>query len=284
MKFVKLWGGLGNQLFQFSFGEYLRYTLKEDVFYLDKEGGNKILQSPLLNFNCNLPTINCDSQFQAYFKNGYRLKRKILQMFPFLSNKVLVENFKVRYCNRIFKFELYDGYWQDLVFIDQNINFLEDVFILKDDTLLTSSYFYNVITKQSNSVSLHIRRTDFLSSSQHVNLDFAYYKNAMNKMSKMIINPIFFIFSDDINWVKNHFELNDNLHIVSDNSINKGDLIDFTLMSSCKHHIIANSSFSWWAARLNKNPEKIVIAPKLWYTSNNHLAERILPEEWIRIL
>jgi hypothetical protein len=102
-------------------------------------------------------------------------------------------------------------------------------------------------------------------------------------MSSKIANPIFYIFSDDMNWTKNtlHF-LNEKYNIVYIDQNNMNPSEDMNLMSNCKHNIIANSSFSWWGAWLNNKPEKIIISPSVW-TKNNSSNPHLIPQTWIKI-
>lgn len=117
------------------------------------------------------------------------------------------------------------------------------------------------------SVSIHVRRGDYCNTSQTANIypvyGLEYYKKAIDIINKKIISPKFFIFSDDIEWVKEEFGFISNSCIVDHNSIENG-AEDMRLMSQCKHNIITNSTFSWWGAWLNTNPDKIIIAPKKW--------------------
>ena len=129
-----------------------------------------------------------------------------------------------------------------------------------------------------NTVSLHIRRGDYVNlSDHHLLLDISYYKNAVN-MFKNIEKVV--VFSDDIEWCKENLDIKNTEFIE-----NETDIVDLYLMSQCTHNIIANSSFSWWGAWLNKNDNKKVIAPKKWFgPKRNDLNDKdIIPETWIRI-
>jgi len=140
-----------------------------------------------------------------------------------------------------------------------------------------------------NSVSLHFRRGDYLNSSVFENLTLEFYYQAMQKMNKMVKEPVFFVFSDDIAWVKTNLNAKGNIHFVDlseDQTYSgKADVEEFFLMKNCRHNIISNSSFSWWAAYLNVFPEKKVIVPKKWYKDlfyQNSLEQySFMPEDWI---
>lgn len=127
-----------------------------------------------------------------------------------------------------------------------------------------------------NTTAVHVRRGDYLKfSDSHVNLDMSYYLEAM----RTIDSKKYLIFSDDIAWCKANFG-GSNITFIENNP----PAVDLAIMLGCEHNIIANSSFSWWGAYLNKNPSKIVIAPKNWFGPKlSHNTKDLLPEEWIKI-
>jgi hypothetical protein len=157
-------------------------------------------------------------------------------------------------------------------------------FTLKEPLSAISQEYTNKILDTKNAVSIHIRRGDYVlntSTNKHhgvCNLD--YYEAAVEYIREKIESLTFFIFSDDIAWVKENLKL-DNAVFVSSPEIK--DYEELILMSKCKHNIIANSSFSWWGAWLNQNPDKIVIAPRQWTTKKTADELDILPKSWIQI-
>ncbi|HOV15035.1 MAG TPA: alpha-1,2-fucosyltransferase, partial [Spirochaetota bacterium] len=139
--------------------------------------------------------------------------------------------------------------------------------------------------KNSNSVSIHVRRGDYVGNIKTLNFhgvcEIDYYIDAINSIKQKVQNPLFFIFSDDIEWCKNNIKDENSIFI----DFERDDYVDMYLMTVCKHNIIANSSFSYWAAYLNQNFDKIVIAPKKWFKDDNQnkRTEGLIPEKWIRI-
>jgi hypothetical protein len=124
---------------------------------------------------------------------------------------------------------------------------------------------------------MHIRRTDYLSlSDYHYNQSLNYYNDAYDILNDKNINVI--IFSDDINWCKENMKFN-NIHYIE----NEDNIVDLYIMSKCKNNIIANSTFSWWAAWLNENTEKKVFAPKNWFGHKGPEKTNLLLDEWIII-
>jgi hypothetical protein len=104
-----------------------------------------------------------------------------------------------------------------------------------------------------------------------------YYQKSINLINSRVKDPKYYVFSDDMDWVKKNLIIKNAVYVEG----NKGG-VDLQLMSLCKHNIIANSTFSWWGAWLNNNPEKIVISPKKWFNDMN-MKNDIIPEDWIKI-
>ena len=130
--------------------------------------------------------------------------------------------------------------------------------------------------EKTNTVSIHIRRGDYLKDKQRNNIcNVEYYKLAIEKIKTYIEHPSFFVFSDDINWCKENFQ-NEEFNFIDWNTGNNS-FIDMQLMSNCKHNIIANSSFSWWAAWLNINSNKIIIGPMYWF---DNITSNMLCDTW----
>jgi hypothetical protein len=143
--------------------------------------------------------------------------------------------------------------------------------------------------RNSESVSVHIRRGDYINNSFFLVLPISYYQNAISYLSSKLSNPIFYFFSDDINWVKENFGDADHFRYVEENYLTEGplDISDFLLMKTCRHNIIANSSFSWWAAYLNANENAIVISPRKWYGDVFYQSSidkfSFIPKNWYKI-
>lgn len=178
-----------------------------------------------------------------------------------------------------------EGYWQ-------NENYFIDI-----STLVRKNFQFVPLQNDKNiqlekiitnceSVSVHFRRGDYITNKHAENFhgicSMEYYMNAIELIEAEVKNPIYFIFSDEIGWVKQNFSTNRKTVFIEGNKDNIS-FEDLRLMSRCKHNIIANSSFSWWGAWLNVNKEKIVIAPNRWFESEEHKLNDIVPESWIKI-
>ena len=146
----------------------------------------------------------------------------------------------------------------------------------------------NVIQSKPISVSLHIRRGDYADNPKvmqhHLVCDIAYYERAIAYMQKKFSNLHLFIFSDDLDWVKKNLSSADHATFVSsakgsENSLRPSQ--ELVLLSKCNHHILSNSSFSWWGAYLNQSVSKTVLVPNIW--NNGYIAQpNIAPESWVR--
>lgn len=152
------------------------------------------------------------------------------------------------------------GYWQsERYFFDV----AEEV--RKDFTFKLDMSPQNIETadkiRNTNAVSLHVRRGDYVNNSVYATCTRDYYRTAILHLSKHVNAPTFFVFSDDIDWVKNNLDIDFPLHYVNHNKGSES-YNDMRLMSMCQHNIIANSSFSWWGAWLNPSADKVVVAPK----------------------
>ena len=135
------------------------------------------------------------------------------------------------------------------------------------------------------SVGVHVRRGDYIHSKRLAFVGSGYYIEAFRRMGENLGNPRFFVFSDDMPWCRENLRRDEIVHVEAASP--DGDpLVDMRLMSLCRHNVIANSSFSWWAAWLNANPGKTVVAPENWFKEpgkNTRSVEAVIPERWIRI-
>lgn len=179
------------------------------------------------------------------------------------------------------------GYFQSYKYLVNYENEIRALFNFPLDNMDTvNSQIINTILNLPNTVSIHIRRGDYVENTKtqqrHGNCSLSYYNDAINHMSSKYGDLNLFFFSDDINWVKSEFKDVSHSKLFIDNNKNEDSWKDMHVMSMCKHNIIANSSFSWWSAWLNSNPNKCVIAPKYWF-SNVESSNDLLPENWVRL-
>ena len=267
-------GGLGNQMFIYSF------------YYAIKGSGRKVeLDVSLYNFlkmhnGYELSRIfNVDMPYNSTNRFYYYLLRFILK------TGFLVKKDEFEFNKNIFesKYPFLWGYWQSDLYFQKYEDKIKNIFSFKNIDDVNLKLSQEICRK--NSVSLHIRRGDFMNYSIYQNVcTVEYYKNAIAEINKRISSPHFYIFSNDLEWSTCFAEeLEINYTIVSHNS-GENSYLDMFLMSQCHHNIIANSSFSWWGAYLNNNPNKIVIAPKGWDNSDSISYNNVrVPQTWLRL-
>ncbi len=282
MLIVKIKGGLGNQLFQYAFGRQLainnRTTLNLDNSFFENVKQHRSYN--LGKFNLiykNAPT----KDVSKYRKANHPLINKFLNSIT-LNFSVYVERkvkgFDQRWLQK--KNGYFEGYWQsEQYFKEIRANLLEEI-TLKE----ISGRVKELATKieNCNAISIHIRKTDYLNAAnQNIYADCSlnYYKNAIDEMLAQVEKPVFYLFSDDFEWVEKNLAIQQPHVFMIDNSAEE----DLYLMSICKHHIIANSTFSWWGAWLNKSLTKKIIAPKYWFKKNSLTNQDIIPENWLKI-
>lgn len=281
MNIVKVQGGLGNQLFQWAFGQYLNSKHHSRLYY-DTSWYNHLSSDISRSFVLNQllkepPVMMSDHTLGgSLIKLGLRaphLVRKalksarILQVFKDLSYPSFDSK---AFCN------YYEGFWQNYVFVDQVS--LENIDLGRIRNNISKKINH---LSQPNTVSIHLRRGDYLAKkhkSVHGLLPISYYNKAISLVSAKIHKPIFLLFSDSP-------EILAKLQISKSITISgKGfsEVEELAIMASCDHQIIANSTFSWWAAYLNQNPKKLVVAPSIW-SHQGVISQAILPPTWIQI-
>ena len=285
MKIVKLMGGLGNQMFQYMFGQYLSKKYNEKIYY-DVEFFKHYSESEKLEIrNIELLKFNFDIEIVDYkkypFLNYNNRKEKFIYLlkgllslnrntFNFVSDSKFTLISKV--FSIFFRNNYYIGYWQAYRYV------LDTKFKLKENQILI-----NILIKDkilcSNAVSIGIRRGDYVNLKSMI-CDVDYYKKAINLINKKIDNPVYYIFSDDIEWCRRNITFSNKHFFVEANKDTPFE--NMQLMSLCKHNIISNSTYDWWGAFLNKNKQKIVICSKAWKPKESKKM-KLIPNEWIKI-
>ena len=291
MNVVRIMNGIGNQMFQYAFYKKLKLMGKDvraDISWFDSPQADRVFF-----LKDAFPDIELDTEgaadevrrmmtaicsrpiwkkaFQCVFKDGRtRVKDGHGQIY------------KPKYLQMEDRY--FDGYWQS-----------ERYWLKEKDEILSSFTFRDIknerlqqieeICRGKDTVSVHVRRGDYLSVNRKGL--FAgicteeYYRKAFDYAQSMIPNACYIFFSDDVQWVRENWSL-DNQVIAAD-YLDAGlpDWIEMKLMSLCANNIIANSTFSWWGAYLNRNPQKVVVSPRIWL--NGVKTPDICPPEWIQM-
>ena len=288
MIITSLTGGLGNQLFQYAAGRSLaHYHQTELVLDLEWFNSRPDTNTPR---HFELGNYNIAARFLSPAENrSLRFYRgRILSRISFLPRKWRLFTEK-SFCFDPDFFKLPNdvylrGYWQSAQYFEVIRNILLKEFApidppgSKNEALLREM-------NEGNSVSLHIRRGDYLSNpvaaEYHGICPLDYYERAIGRIEESFDNPHFFVFSDDLDWARANLNINHPVKFIGHNSGAQA-FQDIRLIAACKHQIIANSSFSWWGAWLNQNPKKMVIAPKQWFLAKKDTST-LIPNDWIRI-
>lgn len=286
---TELYGGLGNQMFQYAVARSLAIKnnsdLKLDLSIFD---AYKLRVYELGHFNIQEKFSN-QSDIRAFDRR--RRWRRILGK---LQNKFRSDELKLikekQFCFDQdiinLKGNLYlRGYWQTEKYFKDIENVIRKDFSLKNKISDASSEVAMQINAQKCPVSLHIRRGDYISDSgtneYHGTCSLEYYKKCVNIL-KGKYDISLYVFSDDPLWVKENLHFDCPATYISHNGAERA-YEDMYLMSLCHHHIIANSSFSWWGAWLNPRKDKMVFAPKVWFRNKTNDTKDLLPDSWIRL-
>ena len=295
MIIVRIRGGLGNQLFQYAFGRNIALRtgaqLKLDTQTYGR-GSSNSYRLNCFNIKADIATEAEVRRFVGIVQGGFlgrvrRVWRKHIRIgLPHFKRTVIEEKnmcFDPNICMMNDNVYL-DGYWQtEKYFKDIEHTLREEL------QLVPAPNDWNRILQDkindTDSVSIHIRRGDYLLPSTykvHGVCPLEYYRAAVDQLTVEVKQPHFFVFSDDPEWARDNLQFDYPITYIDHNGGDK-DYEDLRLMSTCKHHIIANSTFSWWGAWLCSNTEKIVISPKKWFNHSPNDSKDLIPETWRRI-
>ena len=271
MKIVSFSGGLGNQLFEYLF--YLDLSRRYGKVYghyrksrLSCHNGLEIQRW----FDVRLPKATVGSDLLA---NCYKMLMKL---------RLLHETSEDTYTDGRKGF-FFEGYWQGRQYYDERD--ITTLRLLPLELDGRNSELARELIGNVNSVALHVRRGDYLSN-EHLRqvlgsvCNDEYYRLALQQVFDKVERPTFYVFSDDITWCRNHFSGYDNMVFVDWNR-QEDSFYDLYLMTLCRHHVIANSTFSYWGARLSRHADGITIYPERWLRGWD--APKIFPDEWTGI-
>lgn len=299
MFIVEIIGGLGNQMFCYAFAKAieLHYGKGSVALYTGRFQHTKDNMGFELDsvFGIDDPVISDENEIKSLIDDSWslpaRLRRKL-----FGQKKTYYKEQIYTYDSRVFNLDIdvkriyLQGLWQDEnYFKDIRSEIIKKFTFTRELSKENASLMSEI--KQSISVSLHVRRGDYISNEFYRNIlgnvcTYQYYLDSLKYLEKRLGSDLsYYIFSDDIAWVKANFDFLENRKTVFVKN-NKGinSYIDMQLMSCCKHNIIANSTFSWWGAWLNDNDYKIVIAPNMWYNDYERCKNNdIVPMDWVKI-
>lgn len=277
MRLIKVTGGLGNQMFIYAFYLQMKKRFPDVRIDLSDMVHYKVHHGYEMNRVFNLP------------KTEFCINQPLKKVLEFLFFKTILErkqNNSLDVYSQKFYWPLvyFKGFYQSERYFDGIKDEVRKTFTFNMEIVNAKSMeMMKRINSDDNAVSLHIRRGDYLQPKHWKSIgcicQLPYYENAISEMNRIIKAPSYYVFSDDMAWVKANIPLENATFV----DWNKGEdsWQDMMLMSRCRHHIICNSTFSWWSAWLNPREDKIVMAPERWFSHSE--TPFIYPKEWIRI-
>lgn len=292
MIIMKLQGGLGNQMFQYALGRRLSLDRKTPLLF--DLSPFKIDHLRTYSLDCFVLSANianpADVQRFSLFKRkeGGDIRSRLYNLLAARWNRYAKEK-QFHFDPDVLKVSndaYLEGYWTSEKYFDDIRQIILDDFRLREALSGKNKEVAHMMSS-TESVSVHIRRGDYASdpetNSIFGTLDASYYAEAFKNLAKQVSNPELFVFSDDMEWVRRNLPLPFKATYIDWNGSMAHQ--DLRLMSLCKHHIIANSTFSWWGAWLGENPDKVVIGPTRWFKSQKKSVDTkdVLPESWIKI-
>ena len=291
MIIIKMQGGLGNQMLQYSIGKIisLKYPGKKvlfDMTFYQDPGVYTKRPYMLDKFTTSVVSATTDEIEKTRYPYGFFSKVGV-SLYK-VVNRFFIKKYYVGYDASFLKRvaskdNMYlEGYWQSFSYYKEYIRELRNDFTLLDESNV------NRARKDSGfetcaSVAVHVRRGDYVSQGPNsLALGKDYYIKAADFFNRELPGARYYIFSDDVEWVKQELgHLFKNAVYV--NSYNLKDFEEFFFMSKCDHAIIANSTFSWLAAVLSYSLEKKVTYPKIWNNSLLKIDENLCPKDWVAL-
>lgn len=295
MVIVRLKGGIGNQMFQYAAARRVSYVnntqLKLDLSWFNESGPwtNRKLELEVFNIVNEVATPSEVAALKSRKQNPF------LRRLPIFLKNVLFRTNQTHIIEKNYSFDsailslqdnvYLDGYWQSQKYFIDIEQVIRREFSFNTDPLEMNQQTLNQITS-SESIAIHIRRGDYVTLADanafHGLCPLEYYRAASDIIAKQLSKPVFFVFSDDIAWAKHNLKLDFETNFIDHNGPDHG-YEDLRLMSLCNHHIIANSSFSWWGAWLAQHHAKIVIVPQKWFNDISIGTKDLYPDGWVQL-
>jgi hypothetical protein len=288
---VRVSGGLGNQMFEYAFGLAVSKRTGRDLRldltdFLIFRGGRTY---QLDQFRGPLATRRWGYVQTGLFLAAWIIGKRISRAMASWMFRIL--NVRVAQTDQIFLVDpcfmntlLSDtdstlcmvGCYGVLPYFENETDSIREAFELTHEVSGQNKTYFNQLYNNASSVSIHIRRTDYLMASNGAPvLDISYYERAIRTIHQRVDNPLWVVFSDDIPWCKEAFAFLPNVIYVEGNE--EAPWFDIHLIAACRHHIIANSTFSWWGAFLSRDQSGITVYPKTWFKGQPTTADMVKP-------
>jgi hypothetical protein len=280
-------GGLGNQMFQYAAGRAL--ALQRGVHFAIDRRVFAEYKTHAFGLHCFRAEL-VDAPVEQLHSSAVKETRINRILRPFLRTPLNI------YSERTFTFDpevaslpdgtYLDGYWQsEKYFADAAATIRSDFTVRYAPSVANERWLERIAA--GNSVSVHVRRGDYVTNvhaaAVHGTCNLDYYRRSVEHVRRASgTDPVLYVFSDDPDWVTENLRLPYETHLVRDNDATT-NYEDLRLMTACRHHIIANSSFSWWGAWLDGSKDAITIAPKQWFATDTPDARDLIPQRWVRL-
>ena len=291
MKIVKLKGGLGNQLFQYSYAKLIESisgdSVKIDLSNYNYLTNDSIRRPRVENFNISLEIASNDDLRQVLklkhkgnplsiaYKCKVSAEETLNKQYYREKNRAYIEP------NSIIENNYFDGYWQSWRYVDEVYPMIKRELTPKRSVSEKTLQFMKTMNNE-NAVFVGVRRGDYQKQARHYgSFDRDYYIRAMEMIEEHIDNPVYYMFSNDIDWCKTNLSFKNRIINFREKYMQTDDFEELILMSSCKYAIIVNSTYHWWGAYLIDNPDKIIIGPQRWFSDDKPID--IQKPEWIWI-
>lgn len=290
MVIARITSGLGNQLFQYALARHLalrnRTTIYVDLSYYQQTYATDTPRAFRLHqFNTSYQVLNTSPYLYASKATKLLPNRTLKPYVQFVQEGQF--HFDARVLDVRARLITLEGFWQSERYFADSADVIRQELTLRSSLNGPAAEYERTIEQADVPISVHIRRGDYVNHPEFsqtfgfVGLD--YYRAAIKQLTAQFPNLTLFIFSDDPQWVK------ENLaptvpHVYVTNTGDDADLADLRLMSRCRHHVIANSSYSWWGAWLDSRPDKVVISPKTWFRNKPESNTKdLIPAAWLRL-
>lgn len=275
---IQIKGGLGNQMFQYAAARSLSKKYNTDLILNTEYFYNTPPKDVKRTYQLNVFNIDKNIKIETEINPLIKILQKLFLKFGSDKIQILIANLILK-----IKLPVYlNGYFQnEKYFLDIREILLKEFTLNKEISEETKKI--KEIIEKSEAICLNVRRGDYLRPDYlkiYGICSMEYYNEALEYIKDRVKKPLICIFSDDPEWIKKEFKI-DNVLFTDNRTIS--DYEQMYLMSLCKHNIIANSSFAWWGAWLNQNPNKIVIGPKQWLVNKTSEELDIMPKDWIKI-
>lgn len=277
----KLQGGLGNQMFQYAAARSLAIRHNTSVALDCSWFGDSHKTPGITSRQYELGVFNLKANNIEGLSFAQRAERRLRSVKIVEETGFAYDQGFTKYPNNV----LLHGYWQSERYFRAVESAIRKDFSFKEINDATNLGSLGLI-QEVESVSIHVRRGDYVSNKAanavHGTSGIDYYNKAIKRILTRVPTAVFFVFSDDLDWCKSNIQTGRETHYINHNT-GGNSYKDMWLMSNCRHNIIANSSFSWWGAWLNRNPEKIVYAPRDWFSDDTKDTRDIIPNDWVKV-